>query len=76
MQAEKDLEAILAMFTPGMSLYVPDELLALWYPPGPANGQMPTNMEEAISHMAALCSCSFAYVAEKNAGCFVKLARC
>jgi len=58
-----------------VNLYVPDGLLAFWYPPGPANGQMPTDIEEAISRAAALCSCSFAYVAEKKAGCFAKLAR-
>jgi len=76
MQNENDLEAILAIFRPGMTLFVPDELLALWYPPGPVGERMPPAIEEAISSQAARCSCSFAYVPEKKAGCFTKLARC
>lgn len=71
-----ELEAVLLTFTPGMVLFVPDELLALWFPPGPSNGGLAAALEREISRVASQSSCTFDYVAEKKAGRFMKLARC
>lgn len=70
------LTAILATLAPGMALFVPDEQLAAWFPPGPREGAMEPPLQREIAIFASSASCSFEYVAEKNAGRFTKLARC
>jgi len=70
------LTALLTTFSPGMALFVPDEQLAAWFPPGPREGSMELSLLREIALVASAASCSFEYVAERNAGRFTKLARC
>ena len=73
---DQDLTAILSTFAPGMALFVPDELIALWFPPGPTNGVLPASVAQDISKLAAKLSCSAEYVPNKKAVQFTKCGRC
>lgn len=74
--ANKSLCALLATFAPGMVLFVPDDLLALWFPPGPQAGALAPPLIREAKSIALAANCSFEYIAGRNAACFTKLARC
>jgi hypothetical protein len=67
MRAESDLEALMAVFTLGMSVYT-GRVVALWYPPKPRGQRMAPDMEKAFQVWPR--SCSFAYRSWKYPGCF------
>jgi hypothetical protein len=63
-----EIDEILERLPPQVTLNVPDHILALWFPPGPADGVMEGR---ALSY-AQSCACRFAYHRSTREGIFYK----
>jgi len=67
-----EIEEILDRLPPLVTLHVPDHILSLWFPPGPANGIMEERaLARALSY-AKSCACEFAYHGDRGEGVFSK----
>jgi hypothetical protein len=74
--SQNALNTLLATLTPGMVVFVPDEVLSHWFPPGLGSGSLSQSQMCEAARIASAASCVFEYVAERSAGSFKKLARC
>ncbi len=67
-----EIDEILDRLPTQVTLHVPDHILSLWFPPGPANGVMAERaLARALSY-AKSCACSFAYYGDVGEGVFFK----
>jgi len=67
-----EIDEILELLPPQVTLNVPDHILSLWFPPGPANGVMEGRaLARALSY-AQSCACKFAYHGSIGEGVFYK----
>src|SRR5260221_11996093 len=65
-----EIEEILDRLPPQVTLHVPDHILSLWFPPGPANRVMEGRaLARALSY-AKSCGCEFAYHGDRGEGVF------
>ena len=67
-----EIDEILDLLPPQVTLNVPDHILSLWFPPGPANGVMEGRaLSRALSY-AQSRACRFAYHGSIGEGVFYK----
>jgi hypothetical protein len=66
------LDSILATLPAKTPLLVPDELLAIWFPPGVVSGQMVEKSFAAACAYAEKCNCIFDYSVDEQCGRFWK----
>jgi hypothetical protein len=59
--APHEIDEILELLPSQVTLNVPDHILSLWFPPGPANGIMEGAALERAQRYAQSCGCRFAY---------------
>jgi hypothetical protein len=71
--APHEVDEILELLSPQVTLNVPDHLLSLWFPPGPANGVMEGSALERTQSYAQSCGCQFGYNRASREGIFSKL---
>jgi hypothetical protein len=69
--APHEIDEILELLPPHVTLNIPDHILSLWFPPGPANGVMEAALERAQSY-AQSCGCKFGYHRGTREGTFYK----
>jgi hypothetical protein len=67
-----EIDEILERLPPQVTLNVPDHILALWFPPGPANGVMEGRALARAQSYAQSCACQFAYHGDVGEGVFSK----
>jgi hypothetical protein len=67
------IEEILERLPPQVALHVPDHILAIWFPPGPADGVMPDAAAARAQAYAQSCGCEFAYHGSIHEGIFYRL---
>jgi hypothetical protein len=67
-----EIEEILDRLPPRVTLHVPDHILSLWFPPGPANGVMEGRALARVLSYAKSCACEFAYHGDRGEGVFSK----
>jgi hypothetical protein len=67
-----EIDEILDRLPPQVTLNVPDHVLALWFPPGPANGVMEGRALARAQSYAKSCGCTFAYHGDLGEGAFAK----
>jgi hypothetical protein len=70
--APHEIDEILELLPPHVTLNVPDDILALWFPPGPVNGVMEGSALERAQNYAQSCGCQFGYNRETREGIFHK----
>jgi hypothetical protein len=68
-----EIDEILELLSQHVTLNVPDHILSLWFPPGPANGVMEGPALERAQSYAQSCGCKFAYHRSVREGIFYKL---
>jgi hypothetical protein len=66
------LSEILAQLPVKQPLLVPDELLALWFPPGVVNGRIDSASAAAATRAAEANNCTFDYAEDEQVGRFWK----
>jgi hypothetical protein len=71
--APHEVDEILELLPPQVTLNVPDHLLSLWFPPGPANGVMEAAALERAQSYAQSCGCRFVYNSAAREGIFSKV---
>lgn len=71
--APHEVDEILELLPPQVALNVPDHLLSLWFPPGPANGVLEGAALERAQSYAQSCGCRFGYNPATREGIFSKL---
>jgi hypothetical protein len=71
--APQEVDEILDLLPPQVTLNVPDHLLSLWFPPGPADGVMEGSALERAQSYAQSCGCQFGYNRATREGIFYKL---
>ena len=67
-----EIDEILDRLPPQVTLNIPDQVLALWFPPGPADGCMDGPALERAQSYARTCGCKFAYHRSIREGVFYK----
>ena len=67
-----DIDQIMRTLPARTGLYVPDDLLVLWFPPGIAAGVLDDRARKAAEEYGAQFNCRFWYFPERGAGCFAK----
>jgi hypothetical protein len=67
-----EIDEILERLPPHLTLNVPDQILSLWFPPGPANGVMEGPALDRAQSYAQSCGCKFAYHRSVREGIFYK----
>src|SRR5262249_6888866 len=68
----QEIAEILERLPPHLTLNVPDHILSLWFPPGPANGVMEGAALARAQSYAQSCACRFAYHGSVREGVFYK----
>jgi hypothetical protein len=66
----QEIEEILDRLPPKVTLHVPDQVLSLWFPPGPVDGVMAEATLARIQSYAQSCGCKFAYHGSIRGGIF------
>lgn len=66
----QEIEEILDRLPPKVALHVPDQVLSLWFPPGPVDGVMGEATLARIQSYAQSCGCKFAYHGSLREGIF------
>jgi hypothetical protein len=66
------IEEILDRLPPEVALHVPDHILAIWFPPGPANGVMLESSLARAQAYAQSCGCEFTYHGDAREGIFYR----
>jgi len=67
-----EIEEILELLPPQLTLNIPDQILALWFPPGPSREGMEGVALERAQSYAQSCGCRFAYHRSMREGIFYK----
>jgi hypothetical protein len=67
------IEEIRERLPPEVVLHVPDHILAIWFPPGPANGAMPEHALARAQAYAQSCGCEFTYHGHTREGVFFRI---
>ena len=67
------LDAILQRLPAGIPLLLPDELLAILFPPGVRGGMLDQQSQIAAETFAIRFNCKFEYVSGEQVGRFTKL---
>lgn len=75
-QALTDMLELLETISPGESVFIPEELLAVWFPPGVRGGDLANPSRKAASDFAHQTCCTFEFLPVRNAGRFTRIARC
>jgi hypothetical protein len=72
--APAEFDEQLKRLTPGggVAVYLDDEMLTLWFPPGAAAGIMDATAQKAAEEYAAKFDCRFWYFPARREGCFAK----
>jgi hypothetical protein len=68
----QEIDEILELLPPCVTLNVPDHVLSLWFPPGPENGLMEGPALERAQTFAQSCGCKFRYDSGTREGVFYK----
>jgi hypothetical protein len=71
--APHEVDEILELLPLQVTLNVPDHLLSLWFPPGPANGVMEGAALARAQSYAQSCGCQFEYNGATREGVFSKV---
>jgi hypothetical protein len=66
------IEEILERLPSEVALHVPDHILAIWFPPGPASGVMPEAALARARGYAQSCGCEFDYHGSTHEGIFYR----
>lgn len=64
--------ALLRSLLPRIAMHVPDDVLALWFPPGAVAGVMDAAALAAAQAFGAECGCGFSYLSDRHEGVFHK----
>jgi hypothetical protein len=67
-----EVDEILELLPPQLTLNVPDHVLARWFPPGPEHGEMAGVALERAQSYAQSCGCKFGYHKSVREGIFYK----
>ena len=67
-----EIEEILELLPPQLTLNIPDQILALWFPPGPSREGMEGVALERAQSYARTCGCKFAYHRSIREGVFYR----
>jgi hypothetical protein len=67
-----EIEEILDLLPPQVTLNVPDHILSQWFPPGPTDAGMDGLALERAQTYARTCGCKFAYHRSIREGVFYK----
>jgi hypothetical protein len=67
-----EIEEILELLPPQVTLNVPDHILALWFPPGPSDDGMDGAALMRAQGYAKSCGCKFGYHRSIREGIFYK----
>jgi hypothetical protein len=70
--APHEIDEILELLPSQVTLNVPDHILSLWFPPGPANGIMEGTALERAQSYAQSGGCRFAYHRATREGIFYR----
>ena len=65
-----EIDEILDRLPRRVTLHVPDRILSLWFPPGPANGVMEGSALARAVNYAKSCTCTFTYHGDRGEGVF------
>jgi hypothetical protein len=67
-----EIDEILDLLPPQVTLNVPDHVLAAWFPPGPTGGDMDGEALARAQSYAQSCHCKFGYHRSIREGIFYK----
>jgi hypothetical protein len=67
-----EIEDILELLPPQVTLNIPDHILSLWFPPGPTGDGMDGVALERAQGYAQSCGCRFVYHRSIREGIFYK----
>jgi hypothetical protein len=67
-----EIDEILDLLPAEVTLNVPDQILSLWFPPGPIDGVMEGSAREQAQNYAHSCGCKFRYRRDIGEGLFYR----
>jgi len=67
-----EIDEILDLLPAEVTLCLPDQILSLWFPPGPADGVMEGSALERAQNYAHSCGCKFRYRPDTREGIFYR----
>jgi hypothetical protein len=67
-----EIDEILDLLPEEVTLNVPDQILSLWFPPGPVDGVMEGSALERAQNYAHSCRCKFEYRPRTHEGIFYR----
>jgi hypothetical protein len=63
---------MLEKLLPRVAMHVPDDILEIWFPPGPIAGMMDGAALTAARAYGAKCGCGFSHLPDRREGVFHK----